>query len=400
MAPRGRHGPAGAPHGGGGGVFGGAGLRLVGRDPAERDVEPVRPRGGVGVDLETDPVVTALRGVADHGVQQRLGDPAPAGEPVHADVVDIAPEGARGVRREDRRDERPTGHDLALDVELGDPPVVPAVARVLAQARQELREGLAIAVEVVGERLLEHAVHGLEVGGDGQAVVVLEHPPDRHPLARPRQRPGVTVLGTHGPRHLEPGAGLAVAGGSQPAPLTLVVGVGPGVELGPRQVPTGGDDPAGLLGPRVEGARQRVGERVVEARADEDLDEGATAGSVMDRGPADEAAPVVADDGLVARPRARPGDVALDDVRVDRPRPLHHDLVRLRQGDERGHVLTRGHARDPAGRHTGEVRQTRLVGRDLGPGQRVRCRRTHAIGPPVATRGTRSAIDSMTAVGR
>ena len=44
---------------------------------------------------------------------------------------------------------------------------------------------------MVGEGLLEHLVHGLQVGGDGQAVVVLGHPPHRHALARPGQGTGL-----------------------------------------------------------------------------------------------------------------------------------------------------------------------------------------------------------------
>ena len=56
--------------------------------------------------------------------------------------------------------------------ELGQPPVVPAVARVLAQAVQELAEGLLEGVEVVGEGRLEHVVDGAQVGLIRQALTL------------------------------------------------------------------------------------------------------------------------------------------------------------------------------------------------------------------------------------
>jgi hypothetical protein len=46
------------------------------------------------------------------------------------------------------------------------------VARILAQPLDELGEALAVRVEVVLERLLEHQVHDLQVLGDRDAVLV------------------------------------------------------------------------------------------------------------------------------------------------------------------------------------------------------------------------------------
>ena len=64
---------------------------------------------------------------------------------------------------------------------------------------------------MVGERLLEHLVHGLEVAGDRQAVVVLGDPAHRDALAWRRERTRLALLGGDRPAHLEPGAGLPVA---------------------------------------------------------------------------------------------------------------------------------------------------------------------------------------------
>ena len=111
----------------------------------------------------------ALGGIADHGVQQRLGHAAPPSVSVHPDVVDVGAFDPPVVGVQHRADEGPAGPGDAVVLDVGDPPVVPSVAGVLAQSLDELGEALAVGVEVVGEGLLEHPVHGLQVGGHGRA---------------------------------------------------------------------------------------------------------------------------------------------------------------------------------------------------------------------------------------
>ena len=65
--------------------------------------------------------------------------------------------------------------------------MVPAVAGVLAQPLDELGEALAVGVEVVLERLLQHQVHDLEVLRDRDAVLVPRHAAHRHALAQRRE---------------------------------------------------------------------------------------------------------------------------------------------------------------------------------------------------------------------
>ncbi len=158
------------------------GLGLVRGREAHREVEVGRSGRGVGVDLDADGGAPPLGGVGEHRVQQGLGHPTAAGGAQHTEVLHV---GLGRVARRDRTDERTDGAGAAVVDELGDPPVVPAVAGVLAQAGAELLEGLLVVVEVVGERGLEDVVDRREVALHGQSVAaVAGHPADHDPVPR------------------------------------------------------------------------------------------------------------------------------------------------------------------------------------------------------------------------
>ena len=113
----------------------------------------------------------------------------------------------------------PPGSSAPLGVGVldeGQPPVVPAVTGVLAQPLHELREALAVGVEVVLERLLQHPVHGLQVGGVGhrRAVAEVVGPHPAYDDAGPHVRGG--LVGGHRSRHVQPGP--RAAGGRRPRP--------------------------------------------------------------------------------------------------------------------------------------------------------------------------------------
>ena len=86
---------------------------------------------------------------------------------------------------------------------------------------------------------------------------------------------------------------------------------------------TGGEEGRGEVGRR----------RVVEARVDGDLDEGAAGGAVVDREPGDEPAVGVVDEDLAPRPRADPDEQPEDAVGVGCAAALRGPLVR---GEELG----------------------------------------------------------------
>src|SRR5690625_1997005 len=146
------------------------GLGDLGGLPAHGPVEAVGPGGGVGVDLQAHPHPAPLGRIADRGVQQGLGDAESSRRAVHAQVLQVGPlAGPCGGGHEvgDQAASGPPGAVGLLD--LGDPPVVPAGPGDLGQPLDELREGLAVGVEVIGEGLLEHAVDGAHILRDRQA---------------------------------------------------------------------------------------------------------------------------------------------------------------------------------------------------------------------------------------
>ena len=94
-----------------------------------------------------------------------LATPRPRAVFQHAEVGDVGAVRAQGLFAHGA-DEGAGG----LAVDLREPPVVPAVAGVLAQPVDELVEGLLRRVEVVGEGALEHVMDSAEVG-------LVRHPP-------------------------------------------------------------------------------------------------------------------------------------------------------------------------------------------------------------------------------
>ena len=290
-------------------------------------------------------------GVGDDGVEQGLGHASPPGPPVHADVVDVAAVDAAGIRREHGADERPAGDLLAVDVDGGDPPVVPPVPRVLPQTLDELGEALAVGVEVVGEGLLEHLVHGLQVLRDRQAVVVLGHPAHGDALAGWRQG---ARLG------LRRGTGRLICSQVRvcryPAAVShprcrRVRGIRAGVQLGAGQVALLRDSERGLLGP----GEQRPGGVVGFGQAGRhgDVDDRATGRPVVDAGPGHHLAGSVLDDDLAAGPRGRARHGRGDRGGVHRARAPGGLLVGGDQGDDGLVVLEAG---DPARQALGQVR--------------------------------------------
>ena len=142
-------------------------------------VETVRAGRRVGVDLETDAVAAACGGVGDDRVEQRLGDAPAAGVVEHADVGDVgAVRAAAGLEvGADEGADRDRAEAVEPELlELGQPPVVPAVAGVLAQPVHELGEGLLPRVEVVAERRLEDLVDRLQVDRVGQSFLAYGGP--------------------------------------------------------------------------------------------------------------------------------------------------------------------------------------------------------------------------------
>ena len=208
--------------------------------------------------------------------------------------------------------------------------MVPAVARVLAQAHHELGEALAVAAEVVLEGLLEHAVHVLEVLGHGEAVVVLLDLAHDDSLARRREP--TRVAGHHGTGHLQPGAGLLEAGRGEPLLLARVVGVGAGVEQGRADPAHAGDVDGVPLGGAEQRGGERGGIRLRQVRRDGHLDEGAPGGAVVHRQPRDQPPVGVVDQCLPPGPRADAGELAEHRLGVDARRAVGGPLVR---GEER-----------------------------------------------------------------
>ena len=194
---------------------------------------PSAPVGRVGVDLEAHPVTAAGGGVGDDRAQQPGRDAAAAGRLEDAEVGDVGPVGPLVALRHgaDQRADRLRG--LRVVEQLGEPPVVPAVAGVLAQAVDELVEGLLRRVEVVGEGALEHVVDRPQAGLVGHPVVLAPDEAEAHALALPRLRVGDQrrLVGGHRAAHLPPRADLGEAGALEEAVLALVVGEGAGVDL-------------------------------------------------------------------------------------------------------------------------------------------------------------------------
>ena len=146
------------------------------------------------------------------------------------------------------------------------PPVVPPVAGVLAQPLHELREALAVGVEVVLERLLQHPVHDLQVLGDRHAVLVRA----TRRTVTPSRSGGSISVGVDRAGHVQPSATARVAGRLEPAALRVVLGERRRVHPGALQPAQAGDRPALVLGPGVERRGDRVRRRDVALEPERD----------------------------------------------------------------------------------------------------------------------------------
>ncbi|GAA1100356.1 hypothetical protein GCM10009668_17810 [Nocardioides dubius] len=296
------------------------GLGDIAGRPAHRGVEPIGARGRVGVDLEADPVAAALSGVRDHGVQQTLGHSPAAGLGEHADVGDI---GAGRVTDELGAHQCPGRGTV---VQLGQPPVVPAVARVLAEPEDELLEGLLGGVEVIGERLFEHVVHAAQVRLLGQSLGVASHQPEADAVAGPclRVRHQRRLLGGHRPRHVPPLAHLGEAGPRKQILVAGVVGERLGVDLLDVEPASAAHLHRLSLGPghQHRGAPpcQRRGAVAIDHRAEDHPGDRA----VVHHAPGDDPAVVVADHHVLADPLPALADLHADVVGVGaRPAPAY-----------------------------------------------------------------------------
>ena len=68
--------------------------------------------------------------------------------------------------------------------------MVPAVPEVFPEPEQELVERLGLGVEVVGEGLLQHVVHGVQVALVGEAVAGTTDQPEPHAGSVPQRGRG------------------------------------------------------------------------------------------------------------------------------------------------------------------------------------------------------------------
>ena len=193
---------------------------------------------------------------------------------------------------------------------------------------------------MVGERLLQHLVHHLDVPGHGEAVLVGRDPSYDDAVADLAE--DVEVLGAAG--HVHPGPHVPVAGRLEPAALVGVLGVGAGVELGLVEVAQPGGLAGGLAGP---GQQERgdlvavlerlravpVAARTGGARGHGELDAGATRGAVVHGHPPEQAPVGVLDEQLAAGPRPGAGHGGRDGPRVDARAVAHGRVVGC---DQRG----------------------------------------------------------------
>ena len=353
----------------------GVGL-LVGL-PSHRGIDPVRAGGGVLVHLEVDERPPALGGVAQRGPQQGLRDPVPAGAAVHPEVFQIRALAAGRGGLDRGGDEAARGQPPALPLDLRDPPVVPVrLVRSLDQSLDELGEGLTVGPPVVGERLLEHPVHGADVLGDRQAELVTVHAPDPGALARGGQRG--RLLGGDGAAHVQPGADHLVACRLEQLGTVGVQRVRVGGELGGLHAPGAGEGAAHLDRP----VQQRGGKlfQLGGVGGDDELDVRAPARAVLERDPRQrrqlEGGGAVDagghDDDLPPGPRLQPHHPRAQSCLVDRGLGV---VATHRSREQRGH-----------GGHVRGERQARGESALEGGGQRG-CEVIDEQHPPIFSRG-------------
>ena len=291
-------------------------------------------------------------------MEQRLGDAATASVPVHTDVLHIAALVAVRVLGEDGADQGARGELLAvLALDERQPPVVPPVTGVLAEALHELGEALPVGVEVVLEGRLEHLVDQVQVPGDRQPVLVAGDPADGDAFAGWRQRS--RLVGRDRARHLRPRAALGVARVRQPSLLDLVLRERAGVQPGLLHLAQDADLPGLSLGPAVESTGELV--RLLDRAVEVERDHGSAGRAVVDAHPRTRTSVGVDGEQLAPRPGRRSGHLGLDGFPVDRGGSGVGEAVGAAQLDEDLEVAEQRRTHVPVGWKTRRMRDRSLL---------------------------------------